>query len=95
MTAGPSKTKVSAKPEPDLKPQPVCNPEPAPRVEAHEPDSADAHCADTQGAELMHSQTPLIRDTTLDLLKVSDVDLPVVPQDSLDDVRKYASCCCF
>lgn len=92
MTAGPSKTKVSAKPEPDLKPQPVCNPEP--RVEAHEPDSADAHCADTQGAESTHSQTPLIRDTTLDLLKVSDVDLPVVPQDSLDDVREYASCCC-
>lgn len=89
--AGPSKTKVSAKPEPDLKPQPqrVCNPEPAPCLEAHEPDSAAAHCADTQGAELTH-QTPVIMNTTLDLLENSDADLPVVPQDKVDDVRKHA-----
>lgn len=95
MKAGPSKTKVSAKPEPDLKPQPVCNPEPAPRVEAHEADSTAAHCADTQGAELTHSQTPAIMNTTLELLENSVADLSVVPQDRVDDVRKHASCCCF
>lgn len=83
--AGPSETKVSAKPEPDLKPQP----EPAPCLEAHESDSAAAHCADTQTAELTH-QTPVIMNTTLHLLENSDADLPVVPQDKVDDVRKHA-----
>lgn len=85
-TAAPSKTKVSA--EPDLKPQ--CNPEPEPCLEAREPDSAAAaQCADTQGAEFTtHSQTPGIINTTLDLLENSDADLPVDPQDGVDDVRK-------
>lgn len=93
-TAAPSKTKVSA--EPDLKPQPQpatqCNPEPEPCLEAREPDSAAAaQCADTQGAEFTtHSQTPGIINTTLDLLENSDADLPVDPQDGVDDVRKQA-----
>lgn len=97
-TVAPSKTKVSAKPEADLKPQSQshvdpqpaaqCNPEPEPSLEAHKPDSA-AHCADTQGAEsTIHSQTPVIMNTTLDLLENSDADLPVDPQDRVDDVRK-------
>lgn len=79
-TAAPSKPKVSAKPEADLKPQSHADPQPAaqckpePSVEAHESDSAAAHCADTQGAGLMiHSQTP-------------NPD----PQDRADDVRKRA-----
>ncbi|XP_038563786.1 cytoskeleton-associated protein 2-like [Micropterus salmoides] len=58
-TATPSKPKVSAKPDADPQPAAQCNPEPEPSVEAHESDSAAAHCADTQGAGLMiHSQTP-------------------------------------
>lgn len=95
-TAAPSKTKVSAKPESDLKPQPQpatqCNPEPEPCLEAREPDSAAAaQCADTQGAGFTtHSQTPVIINTTLDLLENSDADLPVDPQDGVDDVRKQA-----
>ncbi|XP_044079207.1 cytoskeleton-associated protein 2 [Siniperca chuatsi] len=91
-TAAPSKTKVSAKPEADLKsqshvdPQPAKQCDPEPSLEAHKPDSA-AHCADTQGAELtIHSQTPVIMNTTLDLLGNSDADLPVDPQDRVDDI---------
>ncbi|XP_038563790.1 cytoskeleton-associated protein 2-like isoform X2 [Micropterus salmoides] len=92
-TAAPSKPKVSAKPEADLKPQSHADPQPAaqckpePSVEAHESDSAAAHCADTQGAGLMiHSQTPVIMNTTLDLLENSDENLPVDPQDRVDDI---------
>lgn len=97
-----SKSKVSAKPEADLKPrsqshaepQPAaqCNPEPEPSLEAHKPDpAAAAHCADTQGAQLTtHSQTPVIMNTTLDLLENSDADLPVDPQDRVDDVSEQA-----
>ncbi|KAK9536111.1 hypothetical protein VZT92_005922 [Zoarces viviparus] len=74
-TAEPSKTRVSAKPEADLNPQPAlqCNPEP--RLEDRKPDS--------EGAVLKtHSRTPVIMNTTLDLLDNSDVD----PQDSVDDI---------
>ncbi|XP_070773909.1 cytoskeleton-associated protein 2 [Enoplosus armatus] len=94
-TAVPPKTKVSTKPEADLKPQshvepqPATqrNPEPEPRLEAHKPDSAGTHCADTQAAELTtHSQTPVIMNTTLDLLENSDSDLPVDLQDRVDDI---------
>lgn len=94
MTAGaPPKTKVCAKPKANLQPesQPAAqrNPEPELSMEAHKPDSA----ADTQGAEsTTHSQTPAIMETTIDLLSNSDADLPVDPQDRMDDVRKQA---CF
>lgn len=76
-TAEPSKTRVSVKPEADLNPQPQpaiqCNPEP--RLEARKPDS--------EGAVLKtHSRTPVIMNTTLDLLDNSDID----PQDSVDDI---------
>ncbi|XP_075958396.1 cytoskeleton-associated protein 2 [Anarhichas minor] len=76
-TAEPSKTRLSVKPEADLNPQPQpamqCNPEP--RLEARKPDS--------EGAVLKtHSRTPVIMNTTLDLLDNSDVD----PQDSVDDI---------
>ncbi|XP_053187530.1 cytoskeleton-associated protein 2 [Scomber japonicus] len=98
--AASSKTKVSApaKPEaerkpqshPHIEPQPVaqCNPKPEPRLEAQKPDSpAAALCADIQGAGLStHSQTPVIMNTTLDLLENSDADLPVDPQDRVDDI---------
>lgn len=101
--AASSKTKVSApaKPEaerkpqshPHVEPQPVaqCNPKPEPRLEAQKPDSpAAALCADIQGAGLTtHSQTPVIMNTTLDLLESSDADLPVDPQDRVDDVMKW------
>ncbi|XP_042355120.1 cytoskeleton-associated protein 2 [Plectropomus leopardus] len=82
-TAEPPKTKVSAKPDADLKPQShtepqpaaPCNPEPEPRLEAHEPEPATTH-----------SHTPVLMNTTLDLLENSDADPPVEPQDSVDDI---------
>ncbi|XP_078121365.1 cytoskeleton-associated protein 2 isoform X2 [Sander vitreus] len=91
-TAEPSKTKVSAKPEADpeprstssVEPQPTaqCNPEPETGLEAHKPGPATAaHCSG-----LTPSQTPVITNTTLDLLENSDADLPVGPQDSMDEV---------
>ncbi|XP_070700405.1 cytoskeleton-associated protein 2 [Pempheris klunzingeri] len=93
--AAPPKTKVSAKPE-ALKPQSQSHvepaaqrkPEPEPHLEEDEADpAAAAHCAGTQGAQLStHSQTPVIMNTTLDLLEDSDADLPVEPQDRVDDV---------
>ncbi|KAI3373414.1 hypothetical protein L3Q82_022017, partial [Scortum barcoo] len=92
-TTVPSKTKVSAKPEAALKPQSDVDPEPPaqsepeskPIVEAHEPDSA-ALCADTRGAESTTHQTPVIMNTTLDLLENSDADLTADPQDRVDDI---------
>uniref|UniRef100_A0A671VNX6 Si:ch211-266i6.3 n=1 Tax=Sparus aurata TaxID=8175 RepID=A0A671VNX6_SPAAU len=53
------------------------------------PDSAAAAalCADTQGAELTtQSQTPVMMNTTLDLLENSDADLPVIPQEGVEDI---------
>lgn len=93
-TAAPSKTKISAQAQPqaELKPQSQpaaqCNPAPAPSVETHKPDSpAAAQCAETQEAELpTQSQTPAIMNTTLDLLENSDADLPVEPQERVDDI---------
>lgn len=92
-TAPPSKAKSSARPKLDLKPQPQpatqCKPEPEPCQEAHESDQA-APCAVTQAAELtVHSPTSVIMNTTLDLLENSEADLPVDPQDRMDDVRKH------
>ncbi|KAK1883245.1 Cytoskeleton-associated protein 2 [Dissostichus eleginoides] len=87
-TAELSKTKVSAKPAADLKPksQPAAQSKPEPRLE-HKPDSAAAaHCADTQGAAPTHDRTPLIMNTTLDLLEDSDAGLPGDPQGSVDDI---------
>lgn len=87
-TAELSKTKVSAKPAADLKPksQPAAHSKPEPRLE-HKPDSAAAaHCADTQGAAPTHDRTPLIMNTTLDLLEDSDAGLPGDPQGSVDDI---------
>ena len=76
-SSAPSKTKISAKPQAELKPQSrpaaPCNPAPEPSVETHKPDSpAAARCAETQEAELpTQSQTPAIMNTTLDLLENS------------------------
>lgn len=87
-TAELSKTKVSAKPAADLKPksQPAAHSKPEPRLE-HKPDSAAAaHCADTQGAAPTHDRTPLIMNTTLDLLEDSNAGLPGDPQGSVDDI---------
>ncbi|TDH04626.1 hypothetical protein EPR50_G00134700 [Perca flavescens] len=71
-TAEASKTKVSAKPEAD----------PEPGQEAHNPGpAAAAHCSG-----LTPSQTPVTMSTTLDQLENSDADLPVDPQDGIDDV---------
>ncbi|TKS83671.1 Cytoskeleton-associated protein 2 [Collichthys lucidus] len=83
--AAPPKTKVCAKPKANLQPesQPAArrNPEPEPSVEAHKPAS------DAQGAEsTTRSRTPAIMDTTVDLLSNSDADLPVDPQDRMDDI---------
>lgn len=85
-TAAPPKTKVSAKPEVELKSQSHVEPQ---SLEAHKPDSATAaHCADTQREQLtVHSQTPAVMDTTLELLENSDADLQI---DRVDDVRKRA-----
>lgn len=79
---------LSAKPAADLKPksQPAAHSKPEPRLE-HKPDSAAAaHCADTQGAAPTHDRTPLIMNTTLDLLEDSDAGLPGDPQGSVDDI---------
>ncbi|XP_076606886.1 uncharacterized protein LOC143332920 [Chaetodon auriga] len=87
-TAVPSKTKVSAKLDAGLKSRSAaqCKPQPEPSLKAHKPDSA-APCADTQTAELpTHSQTPVIMNTTLDLLDNSDPDLLVDQQDRVDDI---------
>lgn len=91
--AAPPKTKVCAKPKANLQPesQPAAqrNPKPELGAEAHKPASA----ADAQRAEsTTRSRTPAIMDTTVDLLSNSDADLPVDPQDRMDDVRKQA---CF
>lgn len=89
MTTG--KPKMPAKPQPDIKtqPEPVALGNPETRLESQEPDSAALLCADTQRAELTaHDQTPVIINTTLDLLDNSDPDLPVDPQDRVDDVSK-------
>ncbi|XP_067463496.1 cytoskeleton-associated protein 2 [Thunnus thynnus] len=85
----PAKPKADLKPQSHVEPQPAaqCDPEPEPSLEAKKPDSPAALCADTQGAELTtHSQTPVIMNTTLDLLEISDVDLPVDPQERVDDI---------
>ncbi|KAJ4929540.1 hypothetical protein JOQ06_018564 [Pogonophryne albipinna] len=79
---------LSAKPAADLKPksQPAAHSKPEPRLE-HKPDSAAAaHCADTQGAAPTHDRTPLIMNTTLDLLEDSNAGLPGDPQGSVDDI---------
>lgn len=92
-TAELSKTNVSAKPAADLKPksQPAAHSKPEPRLE-HKPDSAAAaHRADTPGAAPTHDRTPLVMNTTLDLLEDSDAGLPGDPQGSVDDVRKPAA----
>ncbi|KAE8288037.1 Cytoskeleton-associated protein 2 [Larimichthys crocea] len=85
--AAPPKTKVCAKPKANLQPesQPAAqrNPEPELGAEAHKPASA----ADAQRAEsTTRSRTPTIMDTTVDLLSNSDADLPVDPQDRMDDI---------
>ncbi|XP_023137618.1 cytoskeleton-associated protein 2 [Amphiprion ocellaris] len=90
--AAPPKTKVSARPEAhqsQVEPQPAarCEPKPEPSVETHNTNSAASHCDDIQGAEpTVHGQTPIIMNTTLDLLENSDADLPVEPQDTVDDI---------
>nr|XP_046267192.1 cytoskeleton-associated protein 2 [Scatophagus argus] len=88
-TAAPLKTKVSVKPVTDLKPQPrpATRDNPVPSVQAHEPDlAAAAQCADPQEAESARSLTPVIMNTTLDLLENSDADPPVDPQDGVQDI---------
>uniref|UniRef100_A0A3B4V8W6 Si:ch211-266i6.3 n=1 Tax=Seriola dumerili TaxID=41447 RepID=A0A3B4V8W6_SERDU len=93
MTATlPPKTRVS-KPEADLKSQSHVEPQRAAQsksehsLEEHKPDSAAGNCADTQGAQLTTcNRTTAIMNTTLELLENSDVDLPVDPQDRMDDI---------
>ncbi|KAK5918685.1 hypothetical protein CgunFtcFv8_003426 [Champsocephalus gunnari] len=88
-TAELPKTNVSAKPAADLKPksQPAAHSKPEARLEP-KPDSAAAaaHCADTPGAAPTHDRTPLVMNTTLDLLEDSDAGLPGDPQGSVDDI---------
>lgn len=92
-TAAPPKTNAYSKPEDAVKSQPPAHTEPQPAVQ-REPethrggsDSAAAHGTDTTAAEVAaHGSTPLIMNTTLDLLENSDVDLPVDPQTRVDDV---------
>uniref|UniRef100_A0A3B4WRL9 Si:ch211-266i6.3 n=1 Tax=Seriola lalandi dorsalis TaxID=1841481 RepID=A0A3B4WRL9_SERLL len=93
MTATlPPKTRVS-KPEADLKSQSHVEPQRAAQsksehsLEEHKPDSAAGHGADTQGAQLTTTnRTTAIMNTTLELLENYDVDLPVDPQDRMDDI---------
>ncbi|KAF3706736.1 Cytoskeleton-associated protein 2 [Channa argus] len=82
-TAPPTKTRVCGKQEAEPKSQPLneplCIPKPKHSLKAPRPDSATtAHCPYTQEEVLKHSQTPVILDTTLELLENS--------QDRVDDV---------
>lgn len=91
----PSKNKVSAKPDADVKPQSDPDPQPAaqhklewdPSPVVQKLDSpVPAHDGENKGAELKtHSQTPGIMNTTLDLLESSGSDL-LDPQDRVDDI---------
>nr|XP_019941292.1 PREDICTED: cytoskeleton-associated protein 2-like [Paralichthys olivaceus] len=88
-TAAPPKTNAS-KPGADLKSQSRAEPRPAaqckPETQAPKADSTAADCTDTQEAAMTTcNQTPKIINATLELL-MSDVDLPVDPQDSVDDI---------
>lgn len=93
MTAA-SKVSVKSKPEPKVLPQPVELPNTEPHLEAPEPDHgatatvAPPRAQKQEAAVMTTSQTPAIMNTTLDLLENSDADLPVEPQDKIDDVRK-------
>ncbi|XP_018547017.1 cytoskeleton-associated protein 2 [Lates calcarifer] len=92
-TAAPPKTNTSKpgtgpKSQSHVEPQPAaqCKPQPEPSLEVHQPHSPAANCANTQGAELTtYNKTPVIMNTSLELLENSDVDL-LDPQDSVDDI---------
>ncbi|CAJ1064546.1 cytoskeleton-associated protein 2 [Xyrichtys novacula] len=95
MTAAQSKTKVSVKPKAEPKPQSQFKPQqvnqhstdPKPSLDDERPDAAAALCADTQRAEVTEQiQTPVIMNTTLDLLENSDEDLFGGQQERVDDI---------
>lgn len=92
--AASSKVSVKSKPEPKVLPQPAELSNTRPCLKAQEPDhgaiaTAAPQSAQKQEAAVMTTgQTPAIMNTTLDLLENSDADLPVEPQDKIDDVRK-------
>ncbi|XP_047462260.1 cytoskeleton-associated protein 2 [Mugil cephalus] len=92
--------KPAADVKPQSEPEPQAEPEPEPQtevqlaahcqpeagLEGHELDSA-AQCADMKEAEPpAHGQTPVIMNTTLDLLENSDADLSFEPQEKVDDI---------
>ncbi|XP_034034871.1 cytoskeleton-associated protein 2 [Thalassophryne amazonica] len=85
VVAGPPKAKVAEKAVVCLKsqPKPAANASEAePRVEAPKPNSSD-HCSDIKPANVMvHGTTPMIMNTTLELLENSDEDL----SDTVDDI---------
>ncbi|XP_071374763.1 cytoskeleton-associated protein 2 [Centroberyx affinis] len=91
------KTKVAAKPEVPLpsqlqshvEPQPAAQsgPEPEPSLDTDRPISAAAQPEDNQKPEeTAQNSTPLIMNTTLDLLDNSDMDLPVDPETRINDI---------
>lgn len=91
--AASTKVSVKSKPEPKVLPQPAERSSTQPRLDTQEPDHGAAASAAPQSAikqeaaVVTTSQTPAIINTTLDLLENSNADLPVEPQDKIDDVR--------
>ncbi|XP_030602144.1 cytoskeleton-associated protein 2 [Archocentrus centrarchus] len=86
-TAKSSKTKVSSKPDVKPQSQPGAWHIPESRLEGHEADPAvgTVPCGETQGAEpTASSQTPVIMNTTLDLLENCDGDLSA--EERVDDI---------
>ncbi|KAM4620226.1 uncharacterized protein ACJ7VT_006924 isoform 1-T2 [Polymixia lowei] len=82
-TAAPPKTKVAIKPEIQIK----SHIEPEPCLHGHGPGTAAAQPKDSQRPEKpAHNSTPQIKNTTLDLLENSDMDLPVDPEARMSDV---------
>lgn len=95
-----SKVSVKSKPEPKVLPQVAELSNTQPRLEDQEPDHSAITTAAPQSAQkpeaavMTTNQTPTIMNTTLDLLENSDGDVPVEPQDKIDDVRKLGYSCC-
>lgn len=88
MTAAkPSKTKVSVKPAVIPQSRPGAWHKSEPRLEGHEADPAvgTLPC----GEPTTSSQTPVIMNTTLELLENSDGDLSA--EERVDDVRRHAT----
>lgn len=100
-TTAPTKTKVAAKPKVQLKPQAVpqveriadsqpavqCEPEPDLNGQRLGPVAKPDYNQKPE-QQVTHASTPIVMNTTLELLDNSDMDLPVDPETRMNDVRR-------